>query len=30
MSLDEAVAYTLRLRVDDLPGPHEHLGGTPG
>jgi hypothetical protein len=30
MTLDEAVAYALAMRVEDLPGPHEHVGGTPG
>jgi predicted ATPase/class 3 adenylate cyclase len=30
MSLDEAVAYALDMPVEDLPGPHEHVGGTPG
>jgi tetratricopeptide (TPR) repeat protein len=30
MSLDESVAYALEIPVDTLPGPHEHVGGTPG
>jgi tetratricopeptide (TPR) repeat protein len=30
MSLDEAVAYALDMPVEELPGPHEHVGGTPG
>ena len=30
MSLDEAVAYALDMPVEDLPGPHEHVGGTRG
>jgi Rod binding domain-containing protein len=30
MSLDESVAYALEMPVEELPGPHEHAGGTPG
>jgi predicted ATPase/class 3 adenylate cyclase len=30
MSLDETVAYALEIRVDELEGPHVHVGGTPG
>ena len=30
MSLDESVAYALEMPVEELPGPHEHVGGTPG
>jgi predicted ATPase len=30
MSLDESVAYALEMSVEELPGPHEHVGGTPG
>jgi hypothetical protein len=30
MSLDESVAYALDMLVHQLPGPHEHVGGTPG
>jgi predicted ATPase/class 3 adenylate cyclase len=29
MSLDESVAYALEMPVDEVPGPHEHLGRTP-
>ena len=28
MSLDETVAYALEMPVDELPGPHEHVGGS--
>ena len=30
MSLDESVAYALEMPVELLPGPHDHVGGTPG
>jgi hypothetical protein len=30
MSLDESVAYALEVPIDELPGPHPHVGGTPG
>jgi hypothetical protein len=30
MSLDESVAYALEIPIDDLPGPHQHVGGTRG
>jgi hypothetical protein len=30
LSLDEAVAYALDMPVEELPGPHDHVGGTPG
>ena len=30
MSVDEAVAYALDMPVSEVPGPHEHAGGTPG
>ena len=30
MSLDESVAYALEMPVEMLPGPHDHVGGTPG
>ena len=30
MSLDESVAYALEIPIDDLPGPHAHVGGTAG
>jgi len=30
MSLDETVAYALDMPVSEVPGPHEHVGGTPG
>jgi tetratricopeptide (TPR) repeat protein len=30
MSLDESVAYALQIPIDDLPGPHAHVGGTTG
>ena len=30
LSLDEAVAYALEMPVEMLPGPHDHVGGTPG
>jgi predicted ATPase/class 3 adenylate cyclase len=30
MSVDESVAYALEMPVDQLPGPHDHVGGTPG
>jgi predicted ATPase/class 3 adenylate cyclase len=30
MSLDEAVAYALDMPVEELPGPHDHVGGTRG
>ena len=30
MSLDESVAYALQIPIDDLPGPHAHVGGTAG
>ena len=30
MTLDESVAYALDMPVDQLPGPHEHVGGTAG
>jgi hypothetical protein len=30
MTLDESVAYALGMPVDELPGPHEHVGGTTG
>jgi hypothetical protein len=30
MTLDESVAYALGVPVDQLQGPHEHVGGTPG
>ncbi len=30
MSLDESVAYALEIPIDDLPGPHAHVGGTTG
>jgi hypothetical protein len=30
MSLDESVAYALEIPMDDLPGPHQHVGGTRG
>ena len=30
MTLDESVAYALEMPVDQLPGPHEHVGGTRG
>jgi predicted ATPase/class 3 adenylate cyclase len=30
MSFDESVAYALEVPIDDLPGPHQHVGGTPG
>jgi hypothetical protein len=30
MSLDDAVAYALDMPVDELPGPHDHGGGTRG
>jgi predicted ATPase len=29
MSVDETVAYALDMPVSDVPGPHEHAGGTP-
>ena len=28
MTLDESVAYALGIPVDQLEGPHEHVGGT--
>jgi predicted ATPase/class 3 adenylate cyclase len=30
MSLDETVAYALDMPVSEVPGPHEHAGGSPG
>jgi predicted ATPase/class 3 adenylate cyclase len=30
MSVDESVAYALEIPIDDLPGPHQHVGGTRG
>ena len=30
MSVDESVAYALAIPIDELPGPHEHVGGTRG
>ena len=30
MTLDESVAYALDIPVDQLAGPHEHVGGTAG
>jgi predicted ATPase/class 3 adenylate cyclase len=30
LSLDETVAYALEMPVGELPGPHEHVGGSPG
>ncbi|HET9345695.1 MAG TPA: tetratricopeptide repeat protein [Candidatus Limnocylindrales bacterium] len=30
MSIDESVAYALEMPVEMLPGPHDHVGGTPG
>lgn len=30
LSVDEAVAYALEIPIDDLPGPHQHVGGTRG
>ena len=30
MSLDETVAYALDMPVSEVPGPHEHVGGSPG
>ena len=30
MSVDESVAYALEMPVEQLPGPHDHVGGTPG
>jgi tetratricopeptide (TPR) repeat protein len=30
MSVDESVAYALEMPVDQLAGPHDHVGGTPG
>ena len=30
MTLDESVAYALGLPIDELEGPHEHVGGTRG
>ena len=30
MSLDETVAYALDVPLDELPGPHEHVGGSAG
>ena len=30
MSLDDAVAYALDMPVEELPGPHDHAGGTRG
>ncbi|HSL34367.1 MAG TPA: hypothetical protein VK871_12000, partial [Candidatus Limnocylindrales bacterium] len=30
MSLDESVAYALEMPVEALPGPHDHVGGSPG
>jgi predicted ATPase/class 3 adenylate cyclase len=30
MSLDETVAYALDMPVAEVPGPHEHAGGSPG
>ncbi len=30
LSLDETVAYALEVRVDELEGPHVHVGGSPG
>ena len=27
LSLDESVAYALEIPVDELAGPHEHVGG---
>ncbi len=30
MSLDDAVAYALDMAVDEVPGPHDHAGGSSG
>ena len=30
MTLDESVAFALDMPIDELPGPHEHVGGSPG
>jgi predicted ATPase/class 3 adenylate cyclase len=30
MSLDESVAYALEIPIDELAGPHPHVGGTTG
>jgi hypothetical protein len=30
MSVDETVAYALNVHVTEIPGPHEHAGGTLG
>jgi hypothetical protein len=30
MTVDESVAYALEIPIDELPGPHQHVGGTRG
>ena len=30
MSVDESVAYALAIPIDDLPGPHDHVGSARG